>query len=135
MASNKGPDAEIDDPRYNTDRKATMKRILTFGLIGALGSVLHAQALNVRGRVSNGAGQPVANAVVELKQQGVKDTTGSDGAYSLTTPSVSNRPFSATAESMRLDNCILGLTVGKTSSLKVDVFDIRGALQKKASLP
>jgi hypothetical protein len=113
-----------------------MKQIFAFGLIASLGSTLHAQAINVHGRVSNGAGQPVANAVVELVQQGVKDTTGADGNYSLIKPGVPIRSLSAMlTESMRLDNGTLEFTVSKQSPLKVDVFDMNGNLQKTEFLP
>ncbi|MBN2035450.1 MAG: hypothetical protein JW768_01790, partial [Chitinispirillaceae bacterium] len=81
-----------------------MNRTIAFGLIIAFGAKLHAQTINLHGRVSNSAGQPVANAVVELAKQGVKDTTGSDGAYSIVKPNVSIRPISATVtENMRLE--------------------------------
>lgn len=113
-----------------------MKRFLAVGLVVAFGSALHAQTINVRGRVSNGAGQPVANALVELLQQGVKDTTGSDGSYSLTKSGVPIRSLSAPlSESMRLDNGILEFTVGKSSPLKLEVFDVNGILLKRESLP
>lgn len=113
-----------------------MKRIFAFGLVVVFGSGLHAQTINVRGKVSNGAGQPVANAVVELMQQGGKDTTGSDGSYSIMKSGVSNRSISATlTEGMRLDNGILELTVGKPASLKIEVFDVNGNIEKKESLP
>lgn len=114
---------------------AAFRRLAAVGILVAFGSTLQAQTINVRGRVSNGAGQPVANAVVELVQQGVKDTTGSDGNYSLTKPGVSNRRIPATfSESMRLENGFLEITVGKPSPLKIDVFDVKGNLQKKESL-
>jgi lysophospholipase L1-like esterase len=113
-----------------------MKRIVTVGLIVAFGSTLHAQTINVRGKVSNDAGQPVANAVVELAQQGVKDTTGTDGMSSLTKTIVSNRSLSAAlTESMRLDQGILEFTVNKPSPLKIEAFDVNGNLRKKESLP
>jgi hypothetical protein len=113
-----------------------MKQIYAFGLIVVFGSTLHAQTLNVRGKVSNGAGQPVANAVVELVQQGVKDTTGADGNYSLIKPIVSIRSLSATlTESMRLDHGILEFTVEKPSPLKIEVFDVNGNLLKKEEMP
>jgi hypothetical protein len=113
-----------------------MKRIFAFGLIVVLGSTLHAQTINVRGKVSNGAGQPVANAVVELMQQGSKDTTGSDGSYSISKTVLSNRSLSGMlTESMRLDNGILEFTVDNPAPLKVEVFDANGYLEKKESLP
>jgi hypothetical protein len=113
-----------------------MKRIFTFGLVGIFGTALHAQTINVRGKISDGSGQPVANAIVELLQQGVKDTTGSDGAYSLTKTGVPIRPGSTIlAESMRLDKGTLELTVGKTSPVKIEVFDVNGYVQDRDALP
>jgi lysophospholipase L1-like esterase len=112
-----------------------MKRILAFGFIVGFGSALHAQTVNVRGKVSDGAGRPVANAVVELMQQGVKDTTGSDGGYSIIKPSVPLRPGSASlSEGMRLDRGILEFTVEKPSFVTIEVFDVNGNLRKKESL-
>lgn len=113
-----------------------MNRTFAFGLAVAAGSALHAQAINVRGKVSDGAGQPVAHAVVELLQQGLKDTAGSDGAYALIKPSVSLRPDPATpADNMRLDRGRLEFTVSRTSPLEIEVFDANGNLLKRESLP
>ncbi|MEO6097812.1 MAG: GDSL-type esterase/lipase family protein [Fibrobacteria bacterium] len=113
-----------------------MKRIIAFGLIVAAGSTLHAQTIKVTGRISNGSGQPVANAVVSLMQNGMKDTTGSDGTYSIVRSGTSNLSMSGTlTESMRLDRGILEFTVSKTSLLKIEVFNVNGDLQKKVSLP
>ena len=112
-----------------------MNRFTASGLIIALGSALHAQPINVRGRVSNGAGQPVANAVVELLLKGIKDTAGSDGAYSILQSGVSLRPDPpALTENMRLDHGRLEFTVGRTSLLKLEVSDAGGNILKKESL-
>jgi lysophospholipase L1-like esterase len=113
-----------------------MKRILAFGLTVAFGSSLHAQTINMRGKVSNGAGQAVANAVVELLQQGLKDTTGTDGTYSLQKTVVSIGPLSGTrSEGIRLDKGILEFTMERPSPLKVEVFDVNGNLRNKESFP
>jgi lysophospholipase L1-like esterase len=113
-----------------------MKWIFAFGLVAVFGSALQAQTINLRGRVSDGAGQPVANAVVELLQKGLKDTTGSDGAYAMVRPSVSLLPYSAApAKDMRLKNGILELRVGEPSPVKVVVFDVNGSIRKMESLP
>jgi lysophospholipase L1-like esterase len=112
-----------------------MKRIFGLGLIVAFGSSVHAQAINVRGKVSNGAGQPVAHALVELLQQGLKDTVGADGAYSLIKPSVSLGHGVAAADNMRLEQGRLEFTVSRTSLLKVEVLDLGGNLLKRQSLP
>lgn len=113
----------------------TMKRMLAFGLIATLGSTLHAQTVNVRGKVSNGAGQPVANAVVELAKLGVRDTTGPDGAYSLAKSGVSIGSLAAMpAGNMRLDQGVLEFTVSESAPLKAEVFDVNGNLLKKEDL-
>ncbi len=112
-----------------------MKQIFAFGLIVAFGSTLQAQTINVHGKVSNGAGQPVANAVVELLQQGIKDTTGSDGAYSLIKSEVAIRPLSgALTEGIRLDQGILEFRVGNPALLKAEVFDVNGNMLKNEVL-
>ena len=114
----------------------TMNRNIAFGLIVAFGVTLHAQTINLHGRVSNSAGQPVANAVVELVLQGVSDTTDSEGAYSIVKPSVSIQPISATiTENMRLEKGILKFTVANPSPLKIEVFDLKGNIRKKELLP
>jgi hypothetical protein len=113
-----------------------MKQIPAFGLMVAFGSTLHAQSINVHGRVADGAGKPVPNAVVELGLKGLKDTTGSDGAYSIVNTGVSLRPNTAAlAENMRMDKGILELAVSKQSPVKIEVFDLNGNIQKTELLP
>jgi hypothetical protein len=113
-----------------------MNRVFAFGLVGALGSALHAQTVNVHGKVSNGTGQPVANAVVELMRQGAKDTTGADGMFSLTGTGVAIRSDAAAPMgSMRLYQGTLEFTLGETSLLKVEVIDLNGNLLRKDALP
>ncbi|MEO6095919.1 MAG: GDSL-type esterase/lipase family protein [Fibrobacteria bacterium] len=113
-----------------------MKWIFSLGLVVAFGSALHAQTINVRGRVSNAAGQPVANALVELVKLGVKDTTAANGDYSLIKPGVSNRSLAAAPrESIRLNQGILELSVSEPSPVKIEVFDMKGNNQKNESLP
>ncbi|MEO6095508.1 MAG: alpha/beta hydrolase-fold protein [Fibrobacteria bacterium] len=113
-----------------------MKTIFAFGLVVAVGSTVIAQTVNVRGKVSNAAGMPVANAVLELAQQGAKDTTGSDGMYSITkTGSPIRLDAAMPTEYIRLDKGVLELTVSKPSLVKVEVFDVNGNIQKKESLP
>jgi lysophospholipase L1-like esterase len=113
-----------------------MKRFFAFGLIAIFGSPLQAQTVNVRGKVSNGGGQPVANALVELVRQGAKDTTGSDGAYSLTKSGVSLGRLSAVHRgTVTLENGVLEFRVREPASLRIEVFDVKGNLQEKEGLP
>ncbi|MEO6098431.1 MAG: alpha/beta hydrolase-fold protein [Fibrobacteria bacterium] len=112
-----------------------MIRTYAIGLIVVFLSTLDAQTINLRGKVSNGAGQPVPNAVVELMLQGKKDTTGADGSYSFTGPVPVRPNSSALSEDMRLVQGVLEFRVSTTSPLKIEVFDINGNIQKKEVLP
>ncbi|MEO6095917.1 MAG: carboxypeptidase-like regulatory domain-containing protein, partial [Fibrobacteria bacterium] len=115
-----------------------MNRIFAFGLSVVFGSSLHAQTINLRGVVSNGSGQPVAKAVVELVKLGIRDTTGSDGAFSINKAVLSNRSLSATRterESIKLDKGVLEFTLDKPSPVKIEVFDVKGNLLSKDLLP
>lgn len=112
-----------------------MNRIFGFGLIAAYGSVLHAQTINVHGKISDGTGKAVANAVVELTKSGARDTTGSDGVYSLTKTGVPiGRPSPALPQSMSLADGVLEFRVGEPAPLQVEVYDVQGNLQNKESL-
>ncbi|MEO6096386.1 MAG: GDSL-type esterase/lipase family protein [Fibrobacteria bacterium] len=113
-----------------------MKLNFAFGLIVAIGSTVQAQNIMVHGKVSNASGQPVANALVELSKQGIKDTTGPDGAYSLTKPGVAIGSVQAAfTEGIRLDQGVLEFTLSQTAQVTVEVFDVKGYLQKKDLLP
>ena len=113
-----------------------MKPVHAFGLIVAFGATLHAQAINLHGRVSDSTGKPVANAVVELMKQGMRDTTGADGTYSIIKSSASIGPNSSMhSENLRMENGVLEFTVSQPSLVKIEVFDLKGNIQKKELLP
>ena len=57
-------------------------KLATLVMVSVL--IANAQTINVRGKVTNQAGKPIASAVVTLVKQGLKDTTGTDGAYAIT---------------------------------------------------
>jgi len=109
-----------------------MNRSSILGLIVASLATLYAQNINLHGRVSNSAGQPVANAMVKLIHQGISDTTRSDGSYSIIKSSVAVRPISLPlTENMRINKDILEFTVSQRSPVKIEIFDLKGKTQKK----
>jgi len=59
-----------------------MHRLFVLLLAGF--SVQAQTTINLRGVVSGVGGQPVSGAIVTLVGQNLKDTTGVDGAYSIT---------------------------------------------------
>ncbi len=60
-----------------------------FGI--GLALTANSQTIDIRGKVSNQAGSPIAGAIVTLAGRGMKDTTESDGEYSLSTKTSSRK--------------------------------------------
>ena len=58
-----------------------MKQRAAFYISVLISLIADAQTINLEGVVSNTASQPIANAIVTLARQAMKDTTGTDGKY------------------------------------------------------
>jgi hypothetical protein len=107
-----------------------IKRI-SIGLLLVTGFAVQAQTVNVRGKISNPAGQAVSGAVVELALRKLKDTTGSDGMYSLTgTTGIGRHPLPS-IEHLALNGGFLDLFLSRSQPVKLEVFDVRGNLLKR----
>jgi hypothetical protein len=111
-----------------------MNRIAAIGLIAGFASSLQAQTLNLHGKVTNTAGQPVANAEVLLKHQGKKATTGTDGSYTLT-GTVGLASHGPSAQGLSMDQGVLRIAVSGAAKLKVEVFDLQGNLLRMEAVP
>ncbi|MEO6097757.1 MAG: hypothetical protein ABIW76_19730, partial [Fibrobacteria bacterium] len=102
-----------------------------FVLLVATGFAVQAQTINVRGKISNQAGQAVSGAVVELAVRKLKDTTGTDGMYSITgTVGIGRQPLSFT-EHMALNGSILELSLSHSQPVTLEIFDVHGNLLKR----
>ncbi|HXP90725.1 MAG TPA: hypothetical protein VN931_07345, partial [Fibrobacteria bacterium] len=96
----------------------------------------HSQTINLRGLVTNQAGKPVANAIVTLQSNGLKDTSASDGSYSIALGASSS--LSRSSPSMggiSMDGGALLVALDHPSSLQVELFDPAGDLLKRDLLP
>jgi poly(3-hydroxybutyrate) depolymerase len=91
-----------------------------------LGALAQAQTVNLTGKITNQSGKAIANAIVNLTPMGLKDTTGADGTYSLATGNTAILP-SQSVRSMDFRNGVLEINLGRAASVKVDVFDTKGA--------
>jgi poly(3-hydroxybutyrate) depolymerase len=98
----------------------------TLSLILSLGALAQAQTVNLTGKITNQSGKAIANAIVNLTPMGLKDTTGADGTYSLATGNTAILP-SQSVRSMDFRNGVLEINLGRAASVKVDVFDTKGA--------
>jgi poly(3-hydroxybutyrate) depolymerase len=109
------------------------KSIAASGLFAAFALTVHAQTVNVRGTITNSAGQPVSMAVVQLVKRSLKDTTAADGAYQLTGSTSLRRPQQA--QGIWLEQGVLRLSVARSTQVKVEVFDLRGNQLRMEAVP
>ena len=108
---------------------------MTLCLCVLIGLSVNAQTINLRGKVSNLAGKPIANAIVSLVRQGLKDTTGADGAYTLSKSTAVELPYlPPPTEKISLNRGVLELSLTKPSAVKVEIFNAKGSLLKKEFL-
>lgn len=94
-----------------------------------------AQTINLNGTVSTRSGKPVANAIVTLVHQALKDTTGTDGNFLFVKTASATLPVIVPrTEEISIKNGILQFNLGSVSPLKIELFDVKGNLLKKELL-
>ena len=103
-----------------------MRKTKTLALALCLGTLAQAQTVNLTGKITNQAGNAIAKAVVTLTPLGLKDTTGADGMYTLASGNTAILP-SQGARSMDFRNGVLQIDLGRSASVKVEVFDTKGS--------
>lgn len=87
----------------------------------------HAQQANVRGKVVDGTGNAVANATVEIIKLKLKDTTGTDGAFSISGAVTALRGSAQPLPGViSFDKGVLDFALDKPSRLKIGIFDAKG---------
>jgi poly(3-hydroxybutyrate) depolymerase len=112
-----------------------MYKHMAFCLAVLIGFTVTAQTINLGGTVSTKTGQPVANAIITLVRQAMKDTTGTDGKYLFAkTTAVTVPAIVPQAEEISMSNGVLQFTLSAASPVKVEIFDVHGALLKKEML-
>ena len=100
-----------------------------------IGLTLNAQTINLRGIVSNSTGKPITNAIVTLVKQAMKDTTGTDGAYTLSKGTGIELPLlKPNSQSITLYKNFLDFSLPNPAPVKVEVFDVKGNLLQKMLL-
>jgi hypothetical protein len=105
---------------------------VTFLIIAVTVFCASTQTVNLQGVVSNSSGKPIANAIVTLVLQKMKDTTGADGKYSFTSTSVKKLPdIVPQTNNISLKNDILQFTLSKPSPMKVEIFNLKGNLLRQ----
>jgi len=102
-------------------------------LIFLIGTAVSAETINLRGTVSSQNGKPVSGAVVTLKNHNIADTTGTDGAYSIQsgTISVNTTAKIPNIENISLNNGNIKFNLIKPAQVSIDMFDLSGNLLKR----
>jgi hypothetical protein len=97
---------------------------------------INAQTVNLRGKVSNKAGEPIADAIVTLVGQDLKDTTKADGVYSIKQGDVSVLPLLQPQKRLiSLDRGVITFSLPTMLPVMVEIFDIKGTLLKREIKP
>jgi hypothetical protein len=111
-----------------------MRLITGLYLIILFGSMAYAKTVNLSGTISNQKGSPIAKAIVNLASQKLADTTDSKGAYSLmsTEVTIAPTPLLASADRISLNQGIIRLNLTKPAPVRIDLYDMRGALLERA---
>ncbi len=107
-----------------------MRQRLMFYFLLLIGLSINAQSVKISGKVTNQAGKPISKANVELVNVGLKDTTDSDGAFSIATTNI-QASFKSEPRPITLTGGSLDFSLIKPSSVKIEIFDVNGALIKK----
>jgi len=94
------------------------------------------EVINVRGKVTNKNGDPIAYATVTLVRQNMTATTGDDGSYAITKNVVTTLPaLLPQTEKITMNKGVLELALSKPSPVTVELLDVKGNLLKKITLP
>jgi poly(3-hydroxybutyrate) depolymerase len=86
--------------------------------------------------VSDESGKAISGAIVTLVVQGLKDTTGTDGTYEISTLTALKMPLlQPEKESILPLNGGLAFALPKPSAVMIRIFNVNGVLLKKEYLP
>ncbi|MEO6095694.1 MAG: hypothetical protein ABIW76_08440 [Fibrobacteria bacterium] len=112
-----------------------MQKLPIYGLAACLVSTAYSQMIKVSGTVKNAANQPVANAIVELVHAKAKDTTGADGAYSLSaTPNAVRRDAAPISGGISLQKGILELATAQAAPIQIEILGVNGNLLDRINM-
>jgi hypothetical protein len=110
--------------------------VMVSGVVGMSTITTNAESINLRGKISNSAGEPIANAIITVMNNGLKDTTGADGIYAINSTAVRS-PIKSSPQPriVVLENGSLKFNLPEPSKVKVELFTIGGKLLERQVLP
>ena len=89
-----------------------------------LAVTINAQTINLHGKISDQSGKPISGAIVSLESQDLKDTSKSDGTYSIFKEITSIMPLRVPKNTDV--TCVMKVfffSLAKPSNVKIRIFD------------
>ncbi len=109
---------------------------VTFGLVLLMVLSASTQTINLQGIVSNRNEDPISGAIVTLMGQGIQDTTGADGAYSIKQSDMAvSSSFGSQYSKISINRDVLEFSLTTFSPVKLEILNVNGNLLKKQLLP
>jgi poly(3-hydroxybutyrate) depolymerase len=99
------------------------------GILAITVVMLNAQtaSINLRGKITNQSGGAINKAIVAMVSQGYKDTTGTDGLYSIVKSGLPVVHYlTSSTENIAINNGFLEFNLINTTPVKIDLFDLKG---------
>ena len=94
---------------------------------------LHAQNIEIKGKVSNNDGKAIYGAIVSIESMQIADTTDTSGEYSLVAEisHVNNMSVQGFKQSISFKNSLINLNLTKPSHASIEIFNMNGKLLHK----
>lgn len=94
---------------------------------------LHAQDIEIKGKVTNKDGKAIYGAIVSIESMQIADTTDTSGEYTLDAKisHVNNMPVQGSKQNISFKNSFINLNLTKPSHASIELFNMNGKLLHK----
>ncbi len=109
-----------------------MYQKIAFSLMFLVALTINAQTVNIQGKITDTDGEAISNAIVELLSLGLKDTTGSNGSYSISqTTGIESPPLMPKTPGISFQRGVLEIHLATSAAMKVEIFDVAANILRR----